>query len=171
MPEDECMTGHIGTFFSRSSNCRGDITFESNTATIDCSECSGVSDLSNKDCFRGSSTRLPPGFNGKVILRSHEDRGFNGSMIEAISSYSDIHSMLVSLHEKGKGMGPLSQLGNEIGKAEDLFKEDPVQFLKGSDKFRSRLKKMKGSDMILPSFDDIVDRTSLMIRKLQRVEK
>ncbi len=165
------MSGQVRSFLSRSSNCNGEITFERNSATIDCSGCSGISDLSSQDCFRDFSSRLPPGFNGKVILRSHEDRGFNASIVEALSSYSDIHSMLVSLHEKGRDMGSFSRSGHEIGKARDLFEEDPIQFLKGSDMIRSRLKKMKGSDMILPSFDDIVDRTALMIRKLQRIEE
>lgn len=149
--------------------CTGEIIFDGGTARVDCKRCRGTSDLGNPECFKGLARRITPGFNGEIVLRSSVERGFRGPVVEALTAYSDILSILDSMIERRKVIFFGRVMTNELGSLRDSFMEDPSSIIRDEDRFRSKLKRSgnRNGPQIMKAFDDIVERTSLMIRKLE----
>lgn len=156
--------GKFLSFNYRKRNCQGKIEAVDGGIIVDCRKCPGEKDIEDEFCFRQLAGRVHPGFNGKLILRSKRDTLVEGPAIEAMTTFSDIQSMFDELINAARRGSSGSSLKKGLQKARSDHEKDPLYFLSRKNTYLP-----SGCDEeIHHSFAEIVEKTSLMTRKLKR---
>jgi len=149
---------------SRTRQCEGEMEKISEGYIVHCKDCDGPSDLSDLRCFKGLAGRIHPGYKGDIVLRSKKDISYGGAVIDALHSFSDIDHMFKVLLDTA-GNGNISKKSARMmEKAHADFIDDPLSF---QEKKKTYLDNSKDEEVI-PHLTEIFERTSLMMRKLQK---
>jgi len=150
---------------SRSKQCEGEMERISEGYIVLCKDCDGPSDISDMRCFRGLAGRIHPGYNGDIVLRSRKDVSYGGAVIDAFQSFSDIDHMFKVLLDIARNGNISKRVVKMMEKAHADFIEDPLSF---QEKKKIYLDNSKDEE-ITSHLTEIFERTSLMMRKLQKV--
>jgi hypothetical protein len=143
--------------------CLGEIEHRGRHISVHCSGCAGPMSLSDRICFMGLSERITPGFTGSVILRAGSDTRYKGTIVEALSSCSEIKDLIGSIGLKGA-----SRKGKSL--RDDLmrsFMDDPRSLVDMD--HTELLKKMDPSEreQMKAQLDTIAERTRRMLVRLE----
>jgi|GEM_PF-2770874 len=157
----------LSRFFGKgpATECSGDAVISDGNIVIDCSGCRGPSDVSDPFCFRGVSGKLPPGFSGDIILSGAVEKGYSGAVVEALSAYSEVMELASAMRDSIRSSGRGDGDRKEVLKLLKLLEKDPSLFLERAGKVR---KSMGRDGDLSAGMDELMERTSLMIRRLRR---
>lgn len=152
--------------------CHGNISIERGDLVVDCTECSGPGDISDRRCFTGLSEKLTPGFRGNVILSSRSDEMFGGPAVEALSASSDILARMSILRDSLDGIriDRRIRMKRLVDRLVGSYMEDPEKMVRSRREMEKEAGKVIGSenDPILDGLADIYEMTERMIRRLER---
>ncbi len=140
--------------------------YREGTVLVDCSTCSGPCSLWEKRCFKGLSGRILPGFSGEIILSKNEQRGYSGPIVEALDSYTEILSLF-----KGSKAETRRDTYRILERSEESFRNDPSLFFEMSSKLKKELARSNSGEDLIPIFDDIIERSDLLMRKLRKTAR
>lgn len=150
--------------------CSGKMEHRGKQLIVDCSRCPGPVRLDEKRCFMGLSDRLIPGFTGDIVLRSLSDRRYEGPIVDALSSSSEILDIIDALGrgaKVGSGIGSAGKLTKLRRDLRDRFMNDPSSLLPPQGPLDD-LKRSCRSDDIKQEIERLIDRIRLMIARMER---
>ncbi|MGA1866716.1 MAG: hypothetical protein ACMUFK_04530 [Thermoplasmatota archaeon] len=148
--------------------CEGEIRIENGTMSVCCVGCRNPMDLSRPACFNGLSGRMVPGFKGMIVLEGDIHRSFEGPIVEALTSHSNILSD-IRRFDQGPG-GRRRELKGITARMEADFLRDPLSLGSSRSFYLKKIRRAVRSKEPpeVGRFEAIVEAASVMARRLER---
>ncbi|MEA3558382.1 MAG: hypothetical protein U9R75_03925 [Candidatus Thermoplasmatota archaeon] len=146
------------------------ISINDGALSVNCSECTGIGNLGDQNCFNCVSDGMVPGFKGTIILKGSIDRRYDGIMTEMLTEHSDILRTIRSIEHGSRDRGSISNIRMRriSSKMEKLFLSDVKNLVAAREILLRSVPDKKNNERIIQLIDEIVQRSKLLLKRLSR---